>query len=278
MAGQVFWKALTLGVLCMLKPGCCAQAETMAEIQTEAAEVQNYEKLYRPVTDAIYQYLFEFSDENDSSEFGQLADVFRYAQERIDGLKTVGYAIQDISGDGVPELLIGRITTGEEVSDNDWLYAVYTWQDNEPKLVENGAVERVEMTPFIDYDKYAVRLTERNNNPEEKERGSTAECVVLHEGDYAAKYTLSCREQVTDVKIFRLSLEELTDGGEAKYASEEMYARREMAPNDSVTIQMELPELFPVCGISYEDTAGAHQLAVFESGRDGLVYLDEVSF
>ena len=52
-------------------------------------------------------------------------------------LDQVGYAVQDLSGDGVPELIIGEITRPDMPdSDSNLVYALYTLDaDDQARLV-----------------------------------------------------------------------------------------------------------------------------------------------
>ncbi len=54
-------------------------------------------------------------------------------------LDSVGYAIVDVSGDGMPELLIGAITRhGEGRAYGNEIYALYACKENEPQLTFEG--------------------------------------------------------------------------------------------------------------------------------------------
>jgi len=358
-------KIFAVTVLCLAYTGCDSNAESVAELQTESTEKQDYESLYRQVTDEIYQYLFTFNADEDGTAFGGLSEVVYRVEERTDALKSVGYCYRDISGDGVPELLIGAIDVQKKTYTGADLYAVYTLQDNKPKLIvssfarshyrldeeglfytgssgaaesgfgffilnhegtelickdfyftalnevnesaidyyhnqtgrwekeasekmdisedafwnlqEKSKVQSVEMTPFSNYFKYALRL-EKSEKGVTEQTNTEVEKVVLHEGEFASEYTLLCREPVRMLNVYSLSLEEVSEDGEANYTAEEVYTRTKLLPDEEITIKMELPELFPICGISYEDASGVHKLAVYESSRDGLVYLDNASF
>ena len=58
--------------------------------------------------------------------------------EPFDALNSVGYVIQDISGDGIPELLIGYIAEDETEQRSRSIYAMYTLIDNVPYLTFEG--------------------------------------------------------------------------------------------------------------------------------------------
>lgn len=50
----------------------------------------------------------------------------------------IGYAIEDFSGDGIPELLIGAIEEGDEDYGGTQIYTAYTLVAGEPRLVFEG--------------------------------------------------------------------------------------------------------------------------------------------
>lgn len=58
--------------------------------------------------------------------------------ESAEALDCVGYSIQDISGDDIPELLIGYIAKDSSELRNKNIFAVYTCVDSSPSLVFEG--------------------------------------------------------------------------------------------------------------------------------------------
>ena len=95
----------------------------------------------RKTTDEIYHELLERfyvlvsdpdsnMDTTEDGEFGVLESARGMGKDAVDGM---GYLIEDLSGDGVPELAVGSLREyGGEV------YALYTLVDNEPELVFEG--------------------------------------------------------------------------------------------------------------------------------------------
>ncbi|MDY4970419.1 MAG: hypothetical protein SO101_09195 [Lachnospiraceae bacterium] len=95
------------------------------------------------VYDAVLQRFYELISEggNDECDFGEgERGVWELAvgMETDDVLEQTGYAVQDISGDGIPELLIGYIAGEEDMIRGNCIYAVYTCQDYTPYLVLEG--------------------------------------------------------------------------------------------------------------------------------------------
>ncbi len=114
------------------------EAETVAittmatEIATEAVNTAvDYTAIYKPVLDDCYKLL------NDGLEgftaMGGYSGIIEIVMFEENPSASIGYTIEDISGDGIPELVIA--TTN---SPNDIL-AVYNCVDNKPHLVFEGA-------------------------------------------------------------------------------------------------------------------------------------------
>ena len=70
------------------------------------------------------------TDTTGTGEFGVLESARGMGKDALNGM---GYLIEDLSGDGVPELVVGSLREyGGEI------YALYTLVDNEPELVLEG--------------------------------------------------------------------------------------------------------------------------------------------
>ena len=95
----------------------------------------------KKTTDEIYHELLERfyvlvtdpdsnMDAANDGEFGVLESAQSMGKDALNGM---GYLIEDLSGDGVPELVVGSLREyGGEIN------ALYTLVDNEPKLVFEG--------------------------------------------------------------------------------------------------------------------------------------------
>jgi len=118
------------------------QGET-AESGTSSAETDdtvNYEALYKPVLDDFFRLASGEYDENNIPEGGTALLEGNGWNENNAMLWDSGYMIRDLSGDGVPELLIGS-AAGEEydVVAGTMIYALFTAVDCQAKLTLEGA-------------------------------------------------------------------------------------------------------------------------------------------
>ena len=98
-----------------------------------------YKAAYAPVVDRFYKFAEGASDGDDLGE-GEVGVREALAQTRGgEALKMIGYTIQDISGDGVPELLIGRTEADKtNPGEGNEIFAVYTCRDGKPVGVFEG--------------------------------------------------------------------------------------------------------------------------------------------
>ena len=55
-----------------------------------------------------------------------------------EALEKIGYVLKDITGDGVPELLIGAFEKDDDAYTNNEIYLIYTLQGEEPEIVLYG--------------------------------------------------------------------------------------------------------------------------------------------
>ena len=118
------------------------QPET-AETETGSADNEDtvdYEALYKPVLDEFFGLASGEYDENNIPEGGTALLEGNGWSGSNAMLWDSGYMIDDLSGDGVPELLIGS-TAGEEyeVAAGTMIYALFTAADGQAKLTLEGA-------------------------------------------------------------------------------------------------------------------------------------------
>ena len=128
----------------MLLTGCTLRDTApdkpdQADVQPETTETEdavNYEALYKPVLDELFKiaacaYDFDTADESGIPEgaAGILESNGWGSSDLM--LWESGYIMQDFSGDGIPELLIGA-------EDNCMVYALYTISDNAVQLIAEG--------------------------------------------------------------------------------------------------------------------------------------------
>lgn len=107
------------------------EVQTTAATTTEQKEI-NYEDVYSDVLHSTYDFLLA-----DIETIGDVSDeqtgLFeeKLAWEPEETLKNIGYAFRDISGDGIPELLIAENASGG-------ILAIYTVEDETPVFVRSG--------------------------------------------------------------------------------------------------------------------------------------------
>ncbi|MCR4584831.1 MAG: hypothetical protein K5686_03825 [Lachnospiraceae bacterium] len=101
----------------------------------------SYEEVYAPVLDEISGALADGYDYDRDYKYvpSGLIELIMYEdKDRLPGM--IGYRYDDISGDGIPELLIGR----NELPDTDapaevaTVYGCYTCRDDEPVVIFEG--------------------------------------------------------------------------------------------------------------------------------------------
>lgn len=97
----------------------------------------DYAQIYDEILESAYELLHD-ADDHDATDGEN--DIFVMATAYgADALNCVGYYIQDISGDGIPELLIGRIPKDGNGFECNNIFAVYTCVDGAPYLTfESG--------------------------------------------------------------------------------------------------------------------------------------------
>lgn len=105
---------------------------------SHAEEVINYAAIYADVLDHFYQLVSNPPDEitfgNGETGVIELAGHF----EPGEALKHIGYLIEDVSGDGIPELLIGSVPQEGAIAYGSEVYAAYTCADGVPSFVFEG--------------------------------------------------------------------------------------------------------------------------------------------
>ena len=116
------------------------QGETAETGAGSAEDAVNYEAFYKPVLDDFLRLASGEYDENNIPEGGTALLEGNGWNESNAMLWDSGYMIDDLSGDGVPELLIGS-TAGEEydVTAGTMIYALFTAADGQTKLTLEGA-------------------------------------------------------------------------------------------------------------------------------------------
>ena len=149
--------ALLLAVTASLSLGCSAKEteaeaapvieelpveETAEEVPQEtdapAEEEFNYADLYIGVMNDLYNFILGSGEAMGwGGEIG--IEEALYGNHGEESLNTVGYAIRDISGDGIPELLIGGMPDPEYPEFKNTLYALYSVVEGEPICLFEGS-------------------------------------------------------------------------------------------------------------------------------------------
>ena len=117
-------------------PTVSAKVETQEKDRQEEVD---YTLIYSPVLDEFYTFIVSGLEDAvvDEGKTGVMEAIM--GQEREAALRSVGYSIQDISGDKVPELVIGAITETKDFVDyGKEIYAVYTCVKDVPHYVFEG--------------------------------------------------------------------------------------------------------------------------------------------
>lgn len=111
-----------------------ASSETESQEQEKEPAV-DYMEAYAPVLDKYYNLIFgpedAFMDEDDINGLYEMC-MYNSPDEVVEW---VGYRIEDLTGDGIPELLIGIIDNANEGTD---LLAIYSYKDGKPVFVNGG--------------------------------------------------------------------------------------------------------------------------------------------
>lgn len=103
------------------------------------AEEVDYEAIYAPVLENYYHEMTTAKPLQDWQDGFTGIEEAWMALDTETLLKTIGYAILDINGDEVPELLISENLPGEgETAQSGNIYAMYACVDGKPKIMFDG--------------------------------------------------------------------------------------------------------------------------------------------
>ena len=100
--------------------------------QAVQAVKKDYAQQYAPIMESAYAFVLKNGEEKDG--FNSLAEGKQFNGAQKAG-ELIGYTMQDISGDGVPELILGYAEQkqGQGLYGSD-IYAVYTLENGKPQL------------------------------------------------------------------------------------------------------------------------------------------------
>ena len=107
------------------------------ESEEPVGTVEEVEPIYTELLNKYYKFICSDDDGKLAME-GEIGVAEAVAGLSMSGaLESVGYAINDLSGDGIPELVIGEYSK-EDTGFGTMIYALYTIADGEPVLVFEG--------------------------------------------------------------------------------------------------------------------------------------------
>ena len=109
-----------------------AIAEKLIGIGSDDDVEMDYHAFYAPVIDDILDMInngYDFEKDYTYPSTG-ITERVMYG-EKEDLLKEIGFAIEDISGDGIPELIIGEDSALDMTPDQNTIYDVYTCSDGQ---------------------------------------------------------------------------------------------------------------------------------------------------
>ncbi len=132
---RYFWlMAVWLCLFCFSSYGAAGQAWDDVDVSETPAP-------YREIIQKANSMILNGVDDGGSVEDGYYAlSELGFYLNQAELLDQVGYAVQDLSGDGVPELIIGEITRPDMPdSDSNLIYALYTLDaDDQARVVFEG--------------------------------------------------------------------------------------------------------------------------------------------
>ena len=127
------------------KPDQSEFAETET-VSASSGDTRDYKEVYKPVLDGFFKLAscgYDLSSEDfDDSVLpqGNMAILEGNGWGSSDNmLWNAGYTLRDLSGDGIPELVIGSVTDEAYEGYRTMIYALYTCADGQPQFVLEGA-------------------------------------------------------------------------------------------------------------------------------------------
>ena len=113
------------------------EEETVSEGEKE--DGTDYEALYAPVLSEVLTVAkagYDYDTEYSYISNGIMEKVMYPSDE--DPLEDIGYIIEDLSGDGVPELLIGSNDEYSDSGERSYIYNIFSIREDEPVHVMDG--------------------------------------------------------------------------------------------------------------------------------------------
>lgn len=144
--------ALVLALVMALS-GCNMQEGLATEAQTDAQTTQteittepevstpktDYLEIYRPVLDSLTDLLAKGTDDNGPQEGQNAVWEVLSGMDSLQAANNTGYALEDLNGDDIPELLICDVSRHDGLlAYGSTIYALYTCCDGQPVLCFEG--------------------------------------------------------------------------------------------------------------------------------------------
>lgn len=129
---------LTLKMLAVLLSAVLLFGCTSAVFAEEVQEL-NYELIYRDVLNGFYDLVCNGAEWSDAMDGGVGVLELTMGLTKEEALNVIGYDIRDLSGDGIPELVIGYVGQNdtEECTGREIL-AIFTCKDGVPCFTAEG--------------------------------------------------------------------------------------------------------------------------------------------
>lgn len=132
-------KRVLFGVCCMvctmLVLGCGAEKENAGLPAVDMPEEMDGTEIYKDILDEFYILIVNGAGEDIYFEGSDGVSEALWAMEVENALDAIGYSIKDISGDGIPELLVGAMDNSHSGKE---IYAVYSCQNGTPICTLSG--------------------------------------------------------------------------------------------------------------------------------------------
>lgn len=113
-----------------------SETTTAPEVSTPKTD---YLEIYRPILDGLTELMAKGTDDNGPKEGQNAVWEVMTGMDSLQTAFSTGYAIQDLSGDGIPELLICDVSRHDGLQAfGSTIYALYTCSGGEPVLCFEG--------------------------------------------------------------------------------------------------------------------------------------------
>ena len=107
--------------------------QVLPEQSTINEQAEDYTLLYGDTLNSIYRFILNEENEEDMTHIREAA--LALGDEAVN---KIGYRFSDLTGDDIPELIIGLSDKPESAYTKNEIYAVYTLKDNIPVLALEG--------------------------------------------------------------------------------------------------------------------------------------------